>query len=403
MSKVNSHIIKKWFLTTVLLLVCLTPARAGSRPVLAVMPFQPLFNVSPDLAAELTGYFITEIAALEYFSMIDRSQVDQLFSPGKDGYCAELSCARSRGMALGADMVVFGTVRREGEVYIINTSLIKTVEGSLVNAETKLSSGSTRGMRVKGAELAALDLVGDLALVPAGAAAPESPSLTPVPPAASDGGRDKPAGRLLYTPRTEPAGPMEIPAGAAPAPSEPTIRVGLKAGMALAGLYGGSSGDWDGRTGFTGGVFLRWLLSESFTVQPELLYTMKGAEYSEDYRGSRLEITLKMDYLELPVLAKYVFPVGWSVKPHVFAGPSVGIKIGDDLKARYQGQSTAIPESVADLSDFEFGLVAGGGFDIPLDSGLINLDIRYCTSVTGAFGSGDEKNSVWAFTAGYVF
>ena len=135
-----------------------------------------------------------------------------------------------------------------------------------------------------------------------------------------------------------------------------------------------------------------------------MLYTMKGVEYSEDYQGSSLKITLEMNYLEIPILVKYALPVEWAVKPHIFAGPSLGIKIGDDLKASSKGQSTSIPESVADLKDYEFGFALGVGLDYSLGtSGLINLDIRYAPALTGAFGGGDEKNSVWAVTVGYVF
>ncbi len=388
---------KKYFLTAAILLVCLTTARAESRPVLAVMPFQPLANVSPNIAAEFTGYFSEEIRALEYADLIESARIEQLYELRRDGYCAELACAVNRGKALQADLVVFGTVKKEGEVYILKTSLVTVASASLVDRETTIAEGSTRGTRVKGAEMAALDLVGDLALKPAGGVPPPTPGHSPGPATAPES--------LMYTPRKELAGRQESPGGVRPSspPFLPDVRVGLKAGLALAGLYGGSAGNWDGRTGFTGGVFLRWIVNESFTIQPELLYTMKGAEYSENYQGSTLDITLEMNYLEIPILAKYAFPLEWKVKPHLFAGPSIGIKIGDNLEARYKGQSTAIPDSVADLNSFEFGFVVGGGVDIPLGSGLINLDIRYCPSLTSAFSGGDEKNSVWEFTAGYVF
>ncbi len=407
---------KRCIFTLLIILSALPSAGAIGRPTLAVLPFKPLAKVSPSLSAELTGYFTAEVVAMEYFNVIDRTEIDQLFNLKKDSYCGDKSSAVKRGKALQADMVIFGLVRREGDAFIINSTLIRVSDGTVINTGTTVASGETRGMRVKGAELAALDLVENLALAPAAAHTPP-----PVPPV-STGITSSPLKPSAITPEPEPeprktpgqllytAPPAEerseSPVESAPAPTRftPEVRVGLKAVLALAVMYGGSSSDWDGRTGGTFGVFLRWLVSESFTIQPEIIYTMKGVEYSEDYQGSSLKITLEMNYLEIPILAKYALPVEWAVKPHIFAGPYLGIKIGDDLKASYKGQSTSIPESVADLKDYEFGFALGVGFDYFLGtSGLINLDIRYGPALTGAFGGGDEKNSVWAVTVGYVF
>jgi len=372
------------FVTILLVLSSVYPVLAQDRPSLAIMDFKPITGVSPAISEELAGYFIAEIKAFDHFDIINRSRIDQKFIPRIDGYCDNRATAVERGKALGADLVVFAAVRREGGEYNINSTLVRVPDGKVLNSRSTSVSAATRGLRTKGAELAALDLVGDFAFSPAG--------VVPVPP-------PPPPARVA----TDPTEEDKVPAKPISPVFQPYLRFGLKGGLAIAGLYGGSSGDWDGRTGFSFGLFLRWWISESFVIQPELLYTTKGAEYSEDYFGSPLKITMEMDYLEIPVLVKYYFPVDWKLKPHVFGGPSLGFKISDKLKATYEGETTTIPDSEADLNDYEAGLVFGCGLDYPIGSGSVNLDIRYSPSITGAFKSGDEKNSVWAFTLGYIF
>jgi len=368
-------------------LFSLLPAGAEDRPSLAIMDFKPMADVSPDLAEELAGYFISEIKALASFTLISRSRIDQKFTPRIDGYCDTPYSAVKRGEALRAELVIFAAVRKEGGKYIIESKLVRVPDAKVINTGSTAVSSTTRGLRAKGAELAAIDLVGSFAFIPA------RPAPTPV---------QLPPERMLTQPvidRSKRPEPVIPPAEA----FQPYLQYGLKGGLTIAGLYGGSSGSWDGRTGFGFGFLLRWWISDSFVIQPELLYNMKGAQYSEDYLGSPLKITMEMDYLELPILLKYYFPVDWELKPHIFAGPSLGFKINDDLKATYEGESVSIPDSVSDLKSYEAGLVFGFGLDYPLGPGEVNLDIRYSPSVTAVFNSGDEKNSIWSFTLGYVF
>ncbi len=180
------------------------------------------------------------------------------------------------------------------------------------------------------------------------------------------------------------------------------VRFGVKSGVSIAGLAGGEASGWDSVVGFTGGGYLRWKLSESFILQPELLYTMKGAAYTEDFGGDELKITLRIDYLEIPVAAKYVVPLADKFELHLFAGPVLGIEVRGKQEAEYRGGSTK--EDIDGLSGADFGMIVGAGLDWQaFAEGSFNLDIRYSPGFTPVFSGGDEKNSVWAITAGYTF
>ena len=106
---------------------------------------------------------------------------------------------------------------------------------------------------------------------------------------------------------------LAIPApGAAQAPS-----LGLKAGVNMASFAGRRIVDADYRAGLSLGASLSIPVSGSFTVQPEVLFSRKGAKRSAyDYDdmpqdgfaappvGVYLSEKTSHDYLEIPVLLK---------------------------------------------------------------------------------------------------
>ena len=72
----------------------------------------------------------------------------------------------------------------------------------------------------------------------------------------------------------------------------------------------------------TGGWFLTVPLSDSagFSIEPEALWSVKGMQWNTD----ALEGSLRLTYLDVPVLLRYAGPPGARARIHVFGGPSVG-------------------------------------------------------------------------------
>ena len=201
---------------------------------------------------------------------------------------------------------------------------------------------------------------------------------------------------------------------------------GMKAGLNMANFSGDDAdpdeGDKKSRTGFSAGGFLTYGITEMFAVQPELLYTMKGAKYEWD-GGSA---TTKFDYLEIPVLVKVSIPTEGNIGPHFFIGPSLGILLGAKNKVEIDGED---PEGLAgdhDVKDetksTEFGLVFGAGVDIGMPHSAITIDGRFGLGLTGTcedctYETYDEetmemvtvtekldvKNTVISFKVGYSF
>lgn len=178
------------------------------------------------------------------------------------------------------------------------------------------------------------------------------------------------------------------------------IKFGAKAGLNIANLTGDTDSSIDSRIAFHAGAVAEFLISEKFSVQPELLFSAQGAknEYTEE--GNVVKSTMKLNYLNLPIMAKYYVIKGLSLE----AGPEIGMKLSAKTKAEANGVSATV--DIGDnIENIAFGLNLGAGYK--LDNGL-NFNIRYNLGLSNiAKGSDNDdssvKNSVFQVSVGYFF
>ncbi len=190
---------------------------------------------------------------------------------------------------------------------------------------------------------------------------------------------------------------------AAPAPSEAGIKFGLRLGGNAAKLTGDDIQDIGetikSKTGLVAGVFLAINLGKIVTIEPEVLYTMKGSKLEDpigEYTGK-----LYGDYLEIPLLLKIRIPTP-GIQPAIFAGPSIGFKLREKLT--FNGEDVPLEESLLENNDY--GAIFGAGLDIGRH---FMIDVRYSlglkkvlTTIEDA-ESIDVKNGVWSATIGIAF
>lgn len=196
-------------------------------------------------------------------------------------------------------------------------------------------------------------------------------------------------------------------------------KFGVKAGFNMSNVSGGPE-YWDEatewKTGFTGGAFLNYSFNDNFSLQPEILFTQKGFGSALLEGIIDVDLTVSLDYFELPVLAKYTFSADKRFRPTLFAGPSFAYCFGSTLTV-----SSWIFSGDLDFSSLthttDFGIVLGGGFDYVLDRGTVVFDARFNYGFTNVILSGDFeingdtetieeddfKNYGLSFMIGYVF
>lgn len=136
---------------------------------------------------------------------------------------------------------------------------------------------------------------------------------------------------------------------------------GVKAGISYANLkFDGQEADvnFDQRIGFVGGLFMVWPATGNAALQVEALYSQKGTSLdNEEGKGA-----LKLDYLEVPILARFSSAPATKASFHIFGGPSLGFK----MRAHGTGDfaDNGDDQDVGDdVETFDFGLIVGAGVD----------------------------------------
>lgn len=162
------------------------------------------------------------------------------------------------------------------------------------------------------------------------------------------------------------------------------VTFGAKAGINIANFSGGDA-DRNALIGLQAGLISEIAFSDKFSLQPELLYTRQGSE-SEDI------VKVKLDYIAVPVLAKFYVAENFSVE----VGPQFSFLVDD--KGDYNDSS--IPDADTDASSFDFSANLGLGYNFGSN---MFAQLRYNYGITTVVENPDIKNSVFQLALGYKF
>lgn len=172
------------------------------------------------------------------------------------------------------------------------------------------------------------------------------------------------------------------------------VKYGAKAGLNLANL----TGDVEGtkmKAGFNLGAFVKLPIAESFSIQPELLFSTQGTKVKDDFEGVEYTSKMNLSYINIPVLVQYNDASGFFAE----TGPQFGFLMS--AKAKAEGEKVDIKDGFKTL-DLSWALGAGYltksniGFNARFNLGLSNI--------ADAEGEGDVKvrNSVIQVGVFYV-
>jgi outer membrane protein W len=167
--------------------------------------------------------------------------------------------------------------------------------------------------------------------------------------------------------------------------------------------------EFDYKGGLVAGGFLGYQLTDMFSIEPQVLFSQKGAKVKGVGSTASLEGDIRVNYVAVPVLLKVWFPMSNSqVKPFLFAGPEVAFKVG----CTAEGTILAVTgERDCDetngeikLKGTDFGLAGGGGLQFNAGTNVVRIDARYTWGLTDINDSGDNreiKNRAFSATIGF--
>ena len=186
-------------------------------------------------------------------------------------------------------------------------------------------------------------------------------------------------------------------------PASAQFRFGIKAGANISKMsFSTDILKSDNITSFTGGVMAEFMVPVvGFGVDASLMYTRKGSKINlgtltdaaEEAFGHK---TQHLDYIDIPINLKYklgIPAVGNIVKPYIYAGPSFGVLVGNNIKEQYKEK------------DFDLTINLGLGLEL---FKKVQVAAQYGWGVTEAvkYPSINEvkaKNRSWTITAAYLF
>ncbi len=164
------------------------------------------------------------------------------------------------------------------------------------------------------------------------------------------------------------------------------------------------------RLGLLAGGFLGYQVNEVFSVEPQVLYSQKGTEVEGTGSNSAREGSVRLDYIEVPFLLKFWFPVSNSqMRPFLFAGPVVGFEVNCTLEGEIlsvTGPTDCEKTSLVNTKSTDIGGTVGGGVEFGAGGQLVRVDARYTHGFTDINDSGDAreiKNRAFAVTVGLGF
>ena len=173
-----------------------------------------------------------------------------------------------------------------------------------------------------------------------------------------------------------------------PVASAQDVQAGVKFGVNFADLSFEENDeieDLNTRTGIAAGGFVVWPLTPAFAIQTEALYSQKGASLSEQGVTGALEL----DYLDIPVLARFSTTPASNTTLHLYAGPSFNFNLRARTKMSFAGE-TAEEDFSDDVKSVDTALVFGAGFEV---SRLL-FEGRYSLGLTNIDKEGGTNPSV---------
>ncbi|MGC5745301.1 porin family protein [Chryseobacterium sp. NFX27] len=187
-----------------------------------------------------------------------------------------------------------------------------------------------------------------------------------------------------------------------PSSSSNPVTFGVKGGMNVSSATEGSGlDDTKSKIGFNAGVFANIPVAESFSIQPEVIYSQYGNKTEFSNALGKFSTSSHLDYIAVPVMFQY------NLIPNLYleAGPEFGLMVSakNKIKNENNGNSTTSDNYKDDLNTFNVGIGLGAGYYFTPNFGIT---ARYVAGLTDVIkdNPGDAiRNNVFQVGLAYKF
>lgn len=153
----------------------------------------------------------------------------------------------------------------------------------------------------------------------------------------------------------------------------------------------------DPRIGLAAGLEAEYQVSDIFSLSAGAIYSQQGTKSSLVKGGVDVPKTLKLDYINVPILANVYVAKGLAVKLGI--QPCFNVASKTEYKQTIGGITNKVSDDVKGLNSVDFSIPIGLSYEYA----NFQLDARYNWGVSKAVDVDNEKNSVFQITLGYKF
>ncbi len=136
------------------------------------------------------------------------------------------------------------------------------------------------------------------------------------------------------------------------------------------------------KTGFGGGLAVKYNFSEAWGIQSGLIYEQKGFRNKQDVGDGEEKFTGTYNYITLPLLAEGSFSLGGNSRLYGLTGGYAGFKTYAENAVVATGNESVQPPAEENIHNQDFGWIIGGGIQVPAGNHLLQAGLKYSLGLT---------------------
>ncbi|MDN3688983.1 porin family protein [Cyclobacterium jeungdonense] len=166
------------------------------------------------------------------------------------------------------------------------------------------------------------------------------------------------------------------------------VNFGIKGGVNSYTIKGDNTAGFDSKTSFHIGLIGHIHMANQFALQPELVYSVQGAQ--NGVAGQDVELDL--NYVNVPLLFQYMFDNGFRLQ----AGPQLGF-----LASAKSGVNDNKTDVTDNFESMDLGLGVGASYVNPATN--FGVDVRYNMGLSNINKTGNANYYNRGFQAGVFY
>jgi hypothetical protein len=193
--------------------------------------------------------------------------------------------------------------------------------------------------------------------------------------------------------------------GTAVAANAQKVSFGPKASVNLSHFWGDTPANTNHiKPGVSTGFFFTYSSDAAIGFTGEVLYSQKGSRY--DIPGALdndIEGRYRLDYIEVPFDVRFFLTKAGKVRPHISAGPTMGIMV---VSKNHQDEPVEMTTSMRSATNmFDLGANVAMGVNIIVKKIWINPEVRYTLGLLNVNDGGpnDYRNGALSIGVGVGF